>query len=151
MRGREYCGYGAAKREKFFGWRLHLVCRPDGVPVRVRLLPAGFHDVTTGHDLAYGLPRAARLLGDKASNSAPDEASMWAETGVRLAPIRRTTMRPHAWFVDAIELHTYRHTIETVNSQLEKMGVERFYARTNAGFDLKVHAALIALVCTNMN
>ena len=25
VRGRAYCGYCAAKREKFFGWRLHLV------------------------------------------------------------------------------------------------------------------------------
>jgi len=151
VRGREFCGYCAAKREKFFGWRLHLVCRPDGVPVRFQLLPAGFHDLTPVHELAYGLPRAARLLGDKGYNSAADEASMLAETEVRLVPVRRANMRPHAWFVDDIELHDYRHTIETVNSQLEKMGVERLYARTNAGFDLKVHAALIALVCTNMN
>jgi hypothetical protein len=60
-------------------------------------------------------------------------------------------MKPHAWFLDDIELRDYRHTIETVNSQLEKMGVERLYARTNVGFDLKVHASLIALICTNMN
>jgi hypothetical protein len=46
-------------------------------------------------------------------------------------------MRPHAWFMDDIELRAYRHTIETVNSQLEKMGIERLDARTNAGFELK--------------
>ena len=100
---------------------------------------------------AYGLPAGARLLGDKAYNSAADEASILAETGVRLVPVRRANMRPHAWFMDAIELRAYRHTIETVNSQLEKMGIERLYARTNAGFELKVHATLIALICTNMN
>jgi hypothetical protein len=69
---------------------------------------------------------------------------------VRLVPVRRANMRPHAWFMDAIELRAYRHTIETVNSQLEKMGIERLYARTNAGFELKVHATLIALICTNL-
>jgi hypothetical protein len=53
--------------------------------------------------------------------------------------------------MDDIELRAYRHTIETVNSQLEKMGIERLYARTNAGFELKGHATLIALICTNMN
>jgi hypothetical protein len=26
VRGRDYCGYCAAKKEKFFGFRLHLVC-----------------------------------------------------------------------------------------------------------------------------
>jgi hypothetical protein len=44
----------------------------------------------------------------------------------------------------------YRHTIETVNSQCEKMGLERLYARTNPGFELKVLASIIALSCTNM-
>src|SRR5215203_527180 len=73
VRGRAYCGYCAAKKEKFFGWRLHLICRPDGVPVRFHMLPAGFHDLTPLHELAYGLPQATRLLGDKGYNSAADE------------------------------------------------------------------------------
>ena len=139
---------------------MHLVCRPDGVPVRVQMLPAGVHDLTTppeppahGGDWggASGLPAGARLLGDTASKSAADEASILAETGVRLVPVRRANMRPHAWCMDDIALRTYRHTIETVNSQLEKMGIERLDARTNAGFERKVHATLIALICTNMN
>lgn len=134
VRGREYCSYCAAKREKFFGWRLHVLCRPDGIPVRVQLLPAGFHDLTPVHELAYGLPVGARLLGDKGDNSAPDEASIRDETGVRLVPIRRANMRPHAWFVDDIALHDYRHTIETVNSQLEQMGVERVICANKHGF-----------------
>ena len=60
---------------------MHLVCRPDGVPVRVQMLPAGMHNLTPVHELAYGLPAGARLLGDKAYNSAADEASILAETG----------------------------------------------------------------------
>jgi hypothetical protein len=39
VRGRVYCGYCAAKKEQFFGWRLQLVCTPEGVPVRFTLLP----------------------------------------------------------------------------------------------------------------
>jgi hypothetical protein len=61
-------------------------------------------------------------------NSAADEASILAETGVRLILGCQATMRP-----------------------LEKMGIERLYARTNAGFELKVHATLVALICTNTN
>ena len=30
VRGREYCGYCTAKGEKIFGWRLHLICTPQG-------------------------------------------------------------------------------------------------------------------------
>lgn len=53
--------------------------------------------------------------------------------------------------VDDSELQDYRHTIETVNSQLESMGTQRLRARTNIGFDLKVQASVLALICTNMN
>jgi hypothetical protein len=151
VRGREYCGYCAAKKEKFFGWRLHLICTPHGVPVAFQLIPGGFHDLTPIHELAVGLPAESRLFGDKAYNAAADEATIREETGVRLIPVRKANMAPHAWFVDDIELREYRHTIETVNSQLEKMGVERLAARTNAGFELKVHASLIAVACTNFN
>lgn len=149
--GRTFCGSCAAKQEKFFSQRLHLIGTPRGVPVSFALLPAAFHDLTPRHELAVVLPPGARLLGDKADNSAPDEATLLAATGVRLIPVRRANIQPHAWFVDEIELHDYRHTIETVNSQCEKMGLERLYARTNGGFELKVLASIIALACTNMN
>ena len=56
---------------------------------------------------------------------------------MRLVPMRRANMRPHAWFMDVIALRAYRHTIETVNSQLEKMGAERLPRGANAVFELK--------------
>jgi hypothetical protein len=148
LRGRQFCGYCAAKKEKFFGWRLHLVCTPSGIPVRFELLPAALHDLTPVHELAWGLPEGASLFGDKAFNSAADEASLRAETGVRLVPIRKANMRPNAWG-DEQDLRRYRHGIETVNSQLEAMGVQRLHARTNAGRALKVQASLIAVTLTN--
>jgi hypothetical protein len=102
VHGREYCGYCAAKKEKFFGWRLHLICTPDGIPVSFQMLPGGFHDLTPLHELAFVLPPGARLFGDKAYNSGDDEASMQADTGVRLIPIRKANMQPHAWFLDEV-------------------------------------------------
>jgi hypothetical protein len=77
--------------------------------------------------------------------------SIVAATGVRLIPGRRKSMQPHAWFMDALELWEYRHTIETVNSHAEVMGLDRLHARTNVGVELKVHASLVALHCWNAN
>jgi len=150
VRGRAYCGYCAAKKEQFFGGRLHLICTPQGIPVNFQLLPAAFHDLTPIHELAFVLPPGARLFGDKAEGSALDEATILAETGACLIPVRRSNMQSHEWFLDDIELWDSRHTIETVNSQYEKMGLERLYARTNGSFELEVLASSIALVCTNM-
>lgn len=148
VRGRVYCGYCAAKDEKFFGWRLHLLCTTEGIPVSFTLLPAAFHDLTPLYELTVELPAGVVLYGDKAYNSGPDEAWLAAE-GVRLIPVRKKNMRPHALLDDYL-LHRYRHGIETVNSQLESMGLERLRARTNAGFELKVHASLVALYHTQV-
>jgi len=148
VRGRVYCGYCAAKKEKFFGWRLHLVCTIGGIPVAFSLLPASCHDLTPVHELTAGLPPGAWVYADKAYNSAPDEASILADTGVRLVPARKATMAPNSQAEQA-GLRSYRSTIETVNSQLESMGLQRLHARSNTGRELKVHASLLALTCSN--
>jgi hypothetical protein len=148
VRGREYCGYCPAKREKFFGWRLHLVCTLEGVPVAFTLLPAALHDLTPVHELTFGLPPGASAYADKAYNSQDDEASILAETGVRLVPIRKANMRPNLW-ADKLILRHHRGRIETGNSQLEAMGIQRLRARTNPGVEIKVQASLLALICLN--
>lgn len=150
VRGRIYCGYCAAKDEKFFGWRLHLVCTPAGEPVRFTLLPASLHDLTPIHELADALPEGARLFGDKGYISAPDARAILEASGVQVIAQPRDNMTPLDW-ADEFDLRLYRHAIETVNSQLEKMGMERLYARTTPGFMLKVHASMTALACTNLN
>jgi len=150
VQGRPYCGYCAAKKERFFGWRLHLVCTTTGVPVASVLLPASYHDLTPIHELPSGLPPGAWVYADKVSNSAPDEASILAETGVRLVPIRKDNMSPNTT-AERAGLRTFRTTIETVNGQAAALGIQRLRARSNAGFDLKVFASVLALTCTNMN
>ncbi len=150
VRGREFCGYCAAKKEKFFAWRLHLVCNLAGQPVSFQLVPAAYHDLTAIHELTVALPAGAQVLGDKAFNSAADEASIFTELGVRLAPIRKANMAPNEW-IDDMNLRDHRHVIENLNSQLESMGIERLHARTNPGLVLKLHASLIAATVTNAN
>ena len=143
VRGREYCGYCAAKKEKFFGWRLHLICTPQGQPVAFELVPGAFHDLTPIYEITIDLPEGASLYGDKGYNDAIAEALL-ALDGLRLIPIRKKNMQPREW-ADEYDLRLYRKRIETVNSQLENLGLQRLRARTNEGFEIKVHASLIAL------
>jgi len=148
VRGKLYAGYVAATKKRFFGWRLHVLCSIEGVPVRYTLLPARFHDLTPVHELLFELPTGARVYTDKAYNSKDDEASILADTGVALVPQRRKNMVPNTWD-DRVNLRLYRGRIETLNSQLEAMGIQRLHARTNAGLELKVQASLLAAVCLN--
>jgi hypothetical protein len=149
VRGKAFCGYCAAKREKFFGWRLHLMCTPDGIPVSFDLLPAAEQALTPSHELTVVLPEGATVFGDKGYVSDPDANTMLAATGVRFVAVRRRNMSPNAW-ADEYDLRLYRKRIETVYSQLEAMGVQQLHARTNSGFDLKAWASLLALAFTNI-
>ena len=149
VRGREYCGYCASKKQKCFGWKLHLVCTPTGLTIAFDIVPAARHDLTPIHELTVELPSGARVLGDKAYNSRPDEQSILEAVGVYLVPLRKENMLPNSW-ADDYDLRQHRMVIETVNSQLEKMGFQHLHARTNGGFFVKVHSSLLALACANM-
>ncbi|MDQ2787751.1 MAG: hypothetical protein M3Y58_22410 [Chloroflexota bacterium] len=67
VRGAEYCGYCAAKKGQFFGWRLYLVVTPEGIRASFDLLPAAFHDLTPMHELMERLPSGACVYADKAT------------------------------------------------------------------------------------
>ena len=95
------------------------------------------------------LPPSVTVYGDNRYISAPDAATILGEMGVRLITARRTKMEPYEW-TDEVNLKRYRKTIETINNQMEKMGLQRLPARTNAGFEIEVHASLFALSLTNL-
>jgi len=148
-RGKAFCGYCAAKREKFFGWRLHLICTPEGIPVSFDLLPAAEQDLTPIHELTVCLPEGVTVYADKGYVSDPDAQTILAATGVRFVAVRRRNMTPNSW-ADEYDLRLYRKRIETLYSQLQAMGMHHLHARTNHGFDLKAWASLLALAFTNI-
>ena len=149
VRGKAFCGYCAAKKEKFFGWRLHLICTQEGIPVSFDLLPAAEQDLTPIHELTVDLPDGATIFGDKGYISELDGNSILAATGVRLVAMRRKNMASLSW-ADDYDLRLYRRRIETVYSQMQAMGVQQLHARTNHGFDLKAWASILALAFTNL-
>jgi Transposase DDE domain len=150
IRGRSFCGYCAAKKEKFFGWRLHLVCTTGGLPVAFTLLPGGWHDLTPIHELTVGLPDGAWVYGDKGYNSAADEAVIRATGGGVLVPLHKDNMAPNTR-AEQCGLRAFRLAIETVNSQLSAMGLGHLHVRSIAGLEIKVHASLLALVSLNID
>ena len=149
VQGKDYLGYVAAKRRYFFGWRLHLVITPAGIPVTVLLTPARYGDLAPVHELVYGLPAGAAVYGDKAYNAKRDEAAILEDTGVRLVPLRKKNMEPNTW-QERQRLPELRARVETVNGQLAAMGIERLHARTTDGVELKVAASLVAVAWQNI-
>jgi hypothetical protein len=69
---------------------------------------------------------------------------------VSASSLRRTNMLPNTPADDAF-IRRYRHTIETANSRLEQMGLQRLHVCSLAGFLIKLNASLLALACACLN
>lgn len=151
---RAFFGRCAAKRQHFFGWRLHLIVSATGIPVSFQLLPASFHDLTPIHELTWVLPDGATLYGDAGYISGPVKRALRPTVrrphGVQLVVRHKKSMPPNTW-LEREGLRAHRQRVETVNAQLANMGVQRLHARTDAGLALKVLASLVAVACINLN
>ena len=100
------------------------------------LVEASYHDLTPLHELSYVLPKGATLYGDKGYLSAQDSASLKEACQVVLVTPKRKNMKEQNTLSELFGLQRYRLGIETMNSQLESMGLQRLRARTNQGFPL---------------
>lgn len=146
VRGREFYGYCAAKKEKFFGFRLHMVTDLAGVPVSIELLPGAYHDLTCMYEITSPLPEESKVLGDKGYTCAPIEKSL-QEFGIYMMPKRRKNQKNQWHPLEERFINENRRQIETSFSLLsEVMGLNRLKARTLTGFLIKVNAAILALV-----
>ena len=146
VRGKGYCGYCAAKKEKFFGFRLHMITATNGVPVSIQILPAAFHDLTPIFEITNSLPKNSILLGDKAYNCESIEQFL-KDAGVTLMPFRKKNYKKQWLFCEESFIRENRHQIETSFSLLsDVMGLNRLKARTLNGFLLKVYASVLALI-----
>ena len=59
-----FSGWCAAKQERYFGWRLHLIYDIHGIPMCFMMLPACTHDITAVNRLAGTIPFGSIILGD---------------------------------------------------------------------------------------
>ena len=135
-----------AKKEKFFGFRLHLIVDPRGIPVSLAILPGAYHDLTPLYEISSPLPENSTLIGDKAFNCKIMEAAL-AEFGITLMPKRRKNMKEQWSLFQERFILGGRRQIETSFSILtEVMGLDRIKARTLKGFVLKIYAAVLALI-----
>jgi len=136
-------GYCAAKKEHYFGYKLHLVCNLDGVPIDYLLTPANVDDRAAALEIAEHC-RAIRLLGDKGYVGKAFHDEMLSK-GISIYPLYRKNMKvppyPKALFPC---FRRYRKRIETVfsslSSQYDFQNVTRKILR-----GLASHIALVLL------
>ena len=147
VRGERFVGRCEAKREWFFGYKLHWCCDAVGMPLAFTLRPARRHERSAVSRLFSHLPSGVTVVGDGSYVSRPRTA-FWLQRGIRLVAKRYGRMSPNT--PEEQSLLAHRQMIETAHSQLESMGLQHLRARTRSGFCLKVLCSLLALMVTHL-
>jgi hypothetical protein len=144
VRGAEYCGRIAAKKARFFGFRLHATVTPEQLIDEWLLAPASVHDVRVAPELLAEEAEIA-VIGDGAYGSAAFEAALWDDALVQLLPIRRAN-EPHQWEPSVRRLLIgVRMRVETAFSQLTVvLGFGLTHARSLVGVVNRVASKILA-------
>jgi len=144
-RGEEWRGYQASKRRYFYGLKIHLMITQSGQPVEFFLTPGEYSDTKALTLYQFDLPERSKITGDKAYNDYDVEDAL-TEADLHLTPLRKKNskrpLRPWVFYL----MSSYRYTIETTGSMIERILPKHIHAVTAAGFELKV--ALFVLACS---
>lgn len=142
-----YIGRCSAKRTWFSGWRLHWLCDPQGFPISYDIVPAVWHELSTVQTLMAPLPPGSQVFADGAYINFEDQMIALTDR-IRLVAKTHSRITFQNTPLERALIKRYRARIESQHSVLEKMGVQRLHAVTQAGFGIKVYASLVALAIT---
>lgn len=146
VRRSEFAGHAAygfcrSHSRWFWGFRLYLVCAPDGMPIGFELAAANVPERKAAKELLERVPLAGHVVvADKGFASA-EFAAMIADRGARfLRPDRKDEQRRHG------SLGAVRQWIESVFWTCKgQLGLERHGARTLPGLASRIALRLLAL------
>jgi len=134
-------GYCRSQHRFFWGFRLILVCAPDGMPIGFDLVAANVPERQAAAEILERLPLVGRtIIADKGFAGAEFEQLVGDLGGRLLRPDRHDEPRRHG------PLGAVRQWIESVIDTLKgQLSLERHGARTMPGLMARVAARLLAL------
>jgi hypothetical protein len=151
LAGAAQYGYCASHSRYFWGFRLHLVTTPSGLPITFALASPKDDERAIARDMLEIEPRllaerqGQTLIGDKGYRSRELETMLNHNGTTLIHPNRKgEPPRPNQQF-----LKPFRQIIESVNQTLKsQLDIERHAARSFAGITARVLQRLLALTAT---
>jgi hypothetical protein len=144
VKDERFRGYLTSKRRYFYGVRVQVVTRCDGVPVEFAVLPGRFADIDGLAELALDFPEGAQLIADSAYTQFEWEDHLRETQRLRLLVVAKSNTRR------AVEprLEEYkklfRKRIETAFGELMKLFPKKIHVTSLKGFILKIRLFLLA-------
>jgi hypothetical protein len=134
-------GYCASHSRYFWGFRLYLLCAPDGMPIAFELAPANASEREVAAELLErGLQPGQTVLADKGFASKDFEQLVASYVCQLLRPDRKNEPARHG------SLGRVRQWIESIiQTSKGQLSLERHGARTLAGLTARIAQRVLAL------
>lgn len=138
LKGEQWRGYNASKREYFYGVKVHPIVTKQGVPVELCFVPGSENDVEALKKMCADLPAESSLFGDSGFTQYELE-ELYKETElIELMIARKSNSKrpdpPYRAFLKT----AMRKRIETTFSEIIELTPHSIHAVTFKGFLLKV-------------
>lgn len=129
-------GYCAAKREKYFGFKLNLLTTTSGIPTNFDLTAANIHDGKMIDDLIQDYERLI-ILADKGYIDQEKQQCLKKQNKILITPYRKNQKQKNSQLEQ--KLLKLRRKIETVFSQLkDQMNLAKTNARSLLGLATRI-------------
>lgn len=143
FKGKEYYGYSAIRKKRFYGLRVHMVASIDKKVIEFSLEPANKHDLRAFKRFTLNLPSKSVIYADKAYNDYKLEENLLKEKQIILAAKRKKNLtKPSLIPVDGD--YKKRRIIETMFSLILNLTGRTIQAVTKKGFELKIRLFICA-------
>jgi len=142
-RSKATVGYIPSQKTYFYGFRLHWMMTPTGMPYRLVILPAHIHDSDGLKSIQKYLENNI-ITGDKAYVGIDNQKKLYQDQNTILLTPRKNgvyNQNPN-WIANSNELRV-RGCIETAHSQFEGMGMKRPRMRDDLGTKLVVYLGML--------
>jgi hypothetical protein len=135
-------GFCAAKKEHYFGYKLHAVCNRYGIIHSFDFTPANVHEINYLKDVKYNLQNC-ELIGDRGYISADYQADLFNYAQIKLSvPMRKNQQNFTPFIAKKAKI---RRRIETVFSQLNgQFSLQKHLAKTLNGLITRVISKIAA-------
>lgn len=138
IKGEEYRGYNASKREYFYGFKVQLITTKEGIPVEIYFVEGKEHDSQILQRMYHDLPAESSLYGDSGYTDYELEDLFKETQQVDLQITRKTNSKRKDQPCVAYIKETMRKIIETSISQICSLMPRHINAVTANGFIIKL-------------
>lgn len=138
IKGEEFRGYNASKREFFYGFKVHVITTGDGIPVEFMVTAGTAHDNITFQGMDINLPENSDLYGDAAYINKEYKEFYEKFNGIRLkTATKKNSLEKNTW-AEELENKYHRKTIENTFANITAKFPKKIHAVTPKGFLLKI-------------